>query len=48
MCRLFCHMIFVSFCCLPIKKFADSKELIWNAIHDKLFYNIYQVLQVNF
>ena len=25
-CRLFCHLIFVSFCCLPIKKFADSKE----------------------
>ena len=25
-CRLFCHLIFVSFCCLPIKKSADSKE----------------------
>ena len=25
-CRLFCHLIFVSFCCLRIKKSADSKE----------------------
>ena len=22
----FCHLIFVSFCCLPIKMFADSRE----------------------
>ena len=41
-------MIFVSFYCLPIKKFADSKELMWKEIHENLFCNIYQVLQVNF
>ena len=41
-------MKFVSFCCLPIKNFADSKEFIWNVIHENLFCNIYQVLQVNF
>ena len=44
-CRLF--LSFVSFCCLRIKKFADSKEFTKCNSREIICY-IYQVLQVNF